>query len=384
MTVLPIRAVKNTIHNANHICFFGLGTLFHECYDQLVLFLGQEPDFLCDNAPEKWGLEFSGKRCISPRELGKLPEGMVIIITVKKYEDIYKQLCDMGIKDIFISCFDRGYHVLNVVQRFDDDQSKASFQESFTPQLQDKWTLVTGASRGVGYQIASAMAKLGSNIIAHSRSVSHVKELMNKCSAYGVQALPIAAELGNLNEIDAMLSNLEQKYPQIDIVFNNAAISPPFPSGVWSTSGEDYLEIFTVNTIAPVRICQKLIPSMIDRGFGRVTNITSNIQMRPDETAYACSKAALDKFVYELTPNLQDTGVMLTLIDPGWVKTDSGGPDALYEVESVIPGVLLGALLGCDFNGRRFNAQDYTGLNIKEAVRKAWLHLHHYGSGRWI
>jgi hypothetical protein len=75
---------------------------------------------------------------------------------------------------------------------------------------------------------------------------------------------------------------------------------------------------------------------------------------------------------------------MLTLIDPGWVRTDAAGPHAPHAVESVIPGVLLGALLDYDFNGRRFSAQDYSGLSIEAAVQKAKLHLRRYCSRRWV
>ena len=71
----------------------------------------------------------------------------------------------------------------------------------------------------------------------------------------GVQVVPIAAELSNLNEVEAMLSDLVHRVPQIDIVFNNAAVSPPCPSGFWSASDQDHLLSFTVNTIAPIRIC---------------------------------------------------------------------------------------------------------------------------------
>ncbi|MDB4264751.1 SDR family oxidoreductase [bacterium] len=370
MALLSMKDARNTIDNARHICLFGIGTLLNECYDQLVLFLGQEPDFLCDNAPEKWGMKFSGRKCIPPSELSKICDKLVVIITVRKYEDIYKQLHSMGIKDIFLSCYDRGYNRIHAIKRPEGGQLATSNQDPFITPVQGKWALITGASRGVGRQIALAMAKLGSNIIAHSRSTSHVKELVDTCSAFGVQVLPIAAELGNMTEVESMLSHLEHQAPQIDIVFNNAAISPPCPSGFWSVSGDVYLDCFTVNTISPVRICQRLIPPMIQRGFGRVINITSSIQKRPGEMAYACSKAALDKFVHDLSPCLQDTGVMLTLIDPGWVRSDAGGPNAPDAVESVIPGVLLGALLDCAFNGHWFSAQDYAGLSIEAAIHK--------------
>ena len=371
MTLQSVQAIKSTIDKAKHVCLFGIGTLLDDCFDQLVWFLGREPDVLCDNNPGKWGMEFFGKKCISPWELGKLSGHTVVIVTVKNHEDICLQLCTMGIKEVFISCYGRGYNIIHGIKRTEWDSWATPDREPLVTPLKDKWTFITGAARGVGRQIALETARLGSNIIAHSRSVSHVKELVDTCSTLGVQVVPIAAELSNMTEVEAMLSDLVHRAPQIDLVFNNAAVSPPCPSGFWSASSQDFLDSYIVNTIAPIRICQRLIPPMIQRGFGRVINITSSIQRRPGEMAYACSKAALDKFVHDLAPSLQDTGVMITLLDPGWLRTDMGGRIAPHAVESVIPGALLGALLDGDINGRWFSAQDYAGLSLEAALQKA-------------
>lgn len=360
----------NRLNDSQYICFFGLGVLFQDCYRQLVLSLGREPDFLCDNAPEKWGSEFFGKRCLSPADLGKLGEHTAVVVTIRKYEDVYRQLCEMGLKNISLACFDRSYDVVHSIKGLGIKQL-ASDEEPLKNPVQDKWTLVTGASRGIGRQIALEMAKLGSNVIAHSRRVVHTEELVDECSALGVEIMPIAAELGNFAELEEMLENLDHLFPPIDIVFNNAAISLPCGCDPWRISSEDYLKHYAVNTVAPIRICYRLIPRMIKRGFGRVINVSSTIQGRPGEMAYACSKAALSKFVHDLAPGLQGTGVMMSLVCPGYVRSDMGGPNAPHCVESVIPGALLGALMDGDINGRWFIAQDYAGLSLSAAMARA-------------
>jgi short-subunit dehydrogenase len=361
---------RNRLNDAQQVGMFGLGTLFNDCYRQLTLSLGREPDFLCDSAPEKWGKKFFGKKCISPVELAEVGANATVVITVRKYEEIYRQLRAMGLKEIFVACFDRGYDVVENVKRLGIEDT-AGKQDPFEKLAQGKWTLVTGAARGIGRQIALEMAKLGSNIIVHSRQIDHSKELVDACSAMGVQVMPIAAELSSLNELEGMLVKLEDLCPQIDIVFNNAAISLPCRSDPWHISAQDYLTHYTVNTIAPIRICYRLIPSMIRRGFGRVINISSTIQRRPGEMAYACSKAALSKFVHDLAPSLQGSGVMMSLVCPGYVRSDMGGINAPHRVESVIPGVLMGALLDEDVNGRWFIAQDYAGLSLSAAMKRA-------------
>jgi NAD(P)-dependent dehydrogenase (short-subunit alcohol dehydrogenase family) len=338
-----LKFIRDTIDKARYVCLFGVGVLLKDCFHQLVLSSGREPDFLCDNA--------------------------LVIITIKNYEAIGRQLHEMGIRDVFIACFDRCYNSVHSVKKLEEDQRGASVGQSFSSPVEGKWTLVTGASRGAGRQIAMVMAELGSNIIAHSRCVSHVKELADTCSSMGVKVVPIAAELSDLDQLEAMLSELEHLAPQIDIVFNNAAI--PCESGFWMSPSQEYLACYTVNAVAPIRICRQLIPPMIERGYGRVVNITSSVQRRPETMAYACSKAALDKFVHDLAPSLEGTGVMLTLADPGWLRTDMTGFVGPHAVESIIPGVLLGALLDGEINGRWFGAQDYAGLSIEAAVLKA-------------
>jgi 3-oxoacyl-[acyl-carrier protein] reductase len=360
----------NRLNDSQYICFFGLGVQFQDCYRQLVLSVGKEPDFVCDNAPEKWGHKFFGKRCLSPAELGEMGEHSAVVITIRKYEEVYRQLSEMGLKNVSVACFDRSYDVVLSIKKLEIEQRASCVEPSENP-VQGKWTLVTGASRGIGRQIALEMAKLGSNIIAHSRRIVHTEELVRTCSAIGVQVKPIAAELGNLAELEEMLDALEHLVPPIDIVFNNAAISLPCGSDPWSISSEDYLTHYTVNSVAPIRICYRLIPPMIRRGFGRVINISSTIQGRPGEMAYACSKAALSKFVHDMAPSLQGTGVMMSLVCPGYVRSEMGGPNAPHCVESVIPGALLGALLDGDINGRWFIAQDYAGLSLSAAMARA-------------
>ncbi len=352
------------------ICLFGIGALFNECYRQIVLSLGREPDFLCDNSPEKWGKEFRERSCISSEELAALADDTIFVITVKRYEEIHSQLRNMGFRDIFVVCYDRGYDFIRDIKKL-ASQSKEDLKKNFISPVTGRWTLVTGASRGIGRLIAIEMAILGSNIIAHSRNMEHSRTIADQCRGLGVKAVPVAAELGNLKELDEMLSSLERQAPQVDIVFNNAGISPACPEGFWNMPDEDYLDCFTVNALAPIKICRRLVPPMVQRGYGRIINVTSSIQRRPGEMAYACSKAALDKFVHDLAPSLEGTGVTLSLVDPGWLRTDMGGEKAPLPVESVIPGVLLGALLDDSMNGCWFTAQEYAGLSIQEAIQKA-------------
>jgi 3-oxoacyl-[acyl-carrier protein] reductase len=234
--------------------------------------------------------------------------------------------------------------------------------------LNGKWALVTGASRGVGSHIATALADLGCSIVLHSRSQEHMVGLAANLTAKGVSVIVVAAELGDQDQVDAMLDDILAEVPQIDVLFNNAAIMTPWRANPWTTTAEDYRKSFEVNVISLARICNRLVPPMLARQWGRVVNVTSGIVNQPELTAYAVSKAAVDKFVRDFAPSLAGSGVMMNLLDPGWLRTDLGGPNAPNDPSSVIPGALVPALLDDGISGRLFRAQDYAGKSLADAL----------------
>jgi NAD(P)-dependent dehydrogenase (short-subunit alcohol dehydrogenase family) len=94
--------------------------------------------------------------------------------------------------------------------------------------LKDKWSLVTGASRGVGSDISEGLAQLGSNVVLHSRELSHTRQLAARLEALGVKVVTVSGELSDQAQVDAMLDAALRQAGQIDILYNNAAIMTPF------------------------------------------------------------------------------------------------------------------------------------------------------------
>ncbi|WP_379154268.1 SDR family NAD(P)-dependent oxidoreductase [Paenibacillus sp. sgz5001063] len=237
--------------------------------------------------------------------------------------------------------------------------------------VKGKWALITGASRGVGYQTALFMAEQGCNLILHSRDLAHTATVEQEVKALGVEAYCVQAELGKHEEVVAMLDEIEDKRTVVDIVFNNAAVQIAYRADYWNTPVDDYEQSFRINFISVATICNRFIPKMIERGFGRVINTTSGIKNEPEQSGYAASKAALDKFTKDLASRLDGTDVILSLTDPGWCRTDLGGPNATSPVESVIPGIAVGAFVDDKKSGRFLHAQAFTGMTLAEAVTKA-------------
>ena len=236
--------------------------------------------------------------------------------------------------------------------------------------VKGKWALITGASRGIGYLTALFMAKQGCNLVLHSRSLGHTKRIMEAVKALGVEAYCVQAELANHREVVGMLDEIEARGTAIDIVFNNAAVQIAYREEYWKTPVEDFDLSFRINFIAVTTICYRLIPKMIERGFGRVINTTSGIKNEPEQAGYSASKAALDKFTQDLGAKLEGTNVLINLTDPGWCRTDLGGPHAPNPPESSIPGVVVGAFVDDKKSGRFLNASYFTGMSLEDAVKK--------------
>ncbi|MCI3922267.1 SDR family oxidoreductase [Paenibacillus sp. TRM 82003] len=226
--------------------------------------------------------------------------------------------------------------------------------------LHKQWALVTGSSRGIGRQIAFGLAAEGANVIVHGRKREQAErtaaELREK---YDVETAAIGADLASEAETAALIAEATAAAGRIDILYNNAAISVA-GKPIWDFGVAEWEKLFRVNVYAMVQLCNAFAPLMHERGYGRIVNLTSGIKDQPNLAPYGVSKAAVDKFSQDLSFALRGTGVLVNYLDPGWLKTDLGGPDAWDEVETVLPGALVPALLPNDGpTGQFFAAQQY-------------------------
>jgi 3-oxoacyl-[acyl-carrier protein] reductase len=225
--------------------------------------------------------------------------------------------------------------------------------------LKGKWALVTGASRGVGKQVALGLAEQGCRLVLHARQLEHLEPLLKELRGRGVEARSVAAELSDGAQVDALIDGVLRDLGGVDILYNNAAIMSPWRDA-HTTPSEDYRRTFEINVVALVRLCDRFLPAMVARRWGRIVNVTSGIENIRELLPYSMSKAAVDRYVRDVTPSLEGTGVIMSLLDPGWLRTDLGGDKAPNSVETCMPGALVPVLLeeGAP-SGRFYRAQDY-------------------------
>lgn len=229
-------------------------------------------------------------------------------------------------------------------------------------QLSGKWALVTGSSRGIGRQIALGLAGCGCNVIVHGRTPSATETTLELLGKHDVETYRVAGDLETEAGVQAVIDGVNEGPGVVDILYNNAAISNT-PTPLFEFSMDEWLKTFRVNLFAMIRLCNTFAPHMRERGYGRIVNLTSGIADQPNLAPYSVSKAAVDKYSRDLAYELKDDNVLVNYLDPGWLKTDLGGPNAWNEVETVLPGALVPALLEDNGpTGRFYAAQDFKYL----------------------
>lgn len=237
--------------------------------------------------------------------------------------------------------------------------------------VKGRWALITGASRGIGYLTALYMADKGCNLILHGRTKEHCAKVLEEVKALGVEAYAVGAELSDLDAVEKMLQEIDALGMRVDIVLNNAGLQIAYRNEYFKTPVSDYTESFKINTIAPAMICYHFMPKMKEYGFGRILNTTSGIKLDPQQAGYSASKAALNKITIDLGHTVEGTDVMINLTDPGWCRTDLGGPHAPNAPESAIPGIVVGVFVDDKKSGRNLGAQHFVGMTLEDAVKKA-------------
>jgi len=229
--------------------------------------------------------------------------------------------------------------------------------------LTNKWALVTGSSRGIGQQIALGLAQHQCNLIIHGRKESSLEETKIMLMDYPVQVRTVWGDLSVPSGVQSVIDGVQANPGYVDILYNNAAIQNEYKP-IWKISLEEWQHTFQVNLWAMIQLCNAFAPRMKARGYGRIINLTSGIQDVASLAPYSVSKAAVDKYTRDLSAELKGSNVLVNHLDPGWLTTDMGGPNAMFSVETVLPGALVPALLEDHGpSGRFYAAQDFKYLD---------------------
>ncbi|GIP52302.1 MULTISPECIES: elongation factor P 5-aminopentanone reductase [Paenibacillus] len=201
--------------------------------------------------------------------------------------------------------------------------------------------LVTGASRGIGAQIALRFASVGMNVVIHyMNSHEAANEVARKCMEEGAKVYTVSADLRSKEQILRMKDKLESHGLRPDIVVNNAGISH---YGLLSDVDEaEWDDVMDVNLKSVFLCSQAFMPYMISQRFGRIINVSSvwGISGGSCEVVYSAAKGGVNAFTKALAKELAPSGVTVNAVAPGAVKTEMMArfdEDELKQLEEEIP-----------------------------------------------
>lgn len=189
--------------------------------------------------------------------------------------------------------------------------------------LTNKVALVTGASRGIGKQIALTLAARGANVVLSATNAALLDEVAHEITAAAAPApLTIPADLTDEKSIIALVAAADRSLGRLDILVNNAGIT--HAAQLEDTATEDYDRIMAVNARAPFILCRQALPMLKKAPRGFIINIASVVGVKgyPNQSAYTASKHALRGMSMALAEELAETDITVHLLCPGGVDTD--------------------------------------------------------------
>ena len=198
------------------------------------------------------------------------------------------------------------------------------FEKNFS--LEGKIALVTGASYGIGFAIASAYAQAGATIVFNDINQELVDKGVKAYAEIGVKAHGYVCDVTNEEAVNALVAQVEKEVGVIDILVNNAGIIKRIP--MVEMSAADFRKVIDVDLNAPFIVSKAVIPSMIKKGHGKIINICSMMSELGRETvsAYAAAKGGLKMLTRNICSEYGKYNIQCNGIGPGYIATPQTAP----------------------------------------------------------
>lgn len=190
------------------------------------------------------------------------------------------------------------------------------------PLLANKVAIITGAGRGIGAAAARLFARAGAAVVLAARTEADIRVVAERIKADGGTALAIPTDVTDVAQVDLLITLTLRAFPNIDILVNNAAVIEPIGK-TWQTDPRQWRRLIDINVVGPYLCARAVLPQMLDRGDGRIINVSSGAARTPVEgwSAYCTSKAALDQFTAVLAEEIRTSRIVACSVNPGPTDT---------------------------------------------------------------
>ncbi len=205
----------------------------------------------------------------------------------------------------------------------------------------DKCALITGATRGIGKQIAITLAKQGYNIALNYRKENEELENTKKeIEEIGVQVIAVKGDVANFEECENFVKQVIERFGQIDVLVNNAGITKDML--LMRMKKEDFEQVIDTNLVGTFNVTKNVVPYMMKARSGRIINISSvvGISGNAGQTNYSASKAGIIGFTKSLAKEIASRNILVNAVAPGFIETnmtDVLKDDVKQEIAKNIP-----------------------------------------------
>ena len=205
----------------------------------------------------------------------------------------------------------------------------------------DKCALITGATRGIGKQIAITLAKQGYNIALNYRKENEELENTKKeIEKIGVQILAVKGDVANFEACENFVKQVIERFGQIDVLVNNAGITKDML--LMRMKKEDFEQVIDTNLVGTFNVTKNVVPYMMKARSGRIINISSvvGISGNAGQTNYSASKAGIIGFTKSLAKEIASRNILVNAVAPGFIETnmtDVLKDDVKQEIAKNIP-----------------------------------------------
>lgn len=197
--------------------------------------------------------------------------------------------------------------------------------------------LVTGANKGIGFEICHQLARLGHNVILSARSAERGEKAVKDLAKDGLKVGFLLLDTGDEASIQRAGRELKGQIKALHVLINNAAILDTWQGTILEAKAADLRDTFMTNTVGPILLAQTLLPLLEAGKPSRVINVSSQLgsvqNMTDGWAGYGISKAALNAATRKLALALEPRGISVNAASPGWVRTEMGGESAPLTVE---------------------------------------------------
>lgn len=200
--------------------------------------------------------------------------------------------------------------------------------------------LVTGANRGLGYEICRQLAGRGLRVISTSRDEEKGRAAVASLASEGLDLAYRQLDVSDPESVAAASDWVAKEFGRLDVLVNNAGILLDLRHSNDISDTQSILEVeeevmektLQTNTRGPLRVSQAFVPQMTEGGYGRIVNVSSGLGqlsgMGTGWPAYRISKTAVNAITRILAAEMEGSNIKINSASPGWVRTDMGGADA--------------------------------------------------------